>query len=386
MLPRPLLLLRALGMPHRFATILGVLCLLLVPSVLGARDESPYGVNVHAPEKDHLRFLFDKVAEAGIGWVRIDFAWAAIEPAPGIEQWEVYDDLVAEARARDLQVLAIIAYTPAWATDGPEISGVPRHVSDWSDFCYRAARRYRDDILHWEVWNEPNLPRFWEGSRLEYIQGILEPAARALRAANPQARIGGPALAHFGGRGRDWHSWLLDVLREAGDQLDFLTHHAYDLADPQGVTRKLVGETASGGDPAGWDREPPSLREVLAHAGWSREVWLTETGWVTTRLDETRQAVHYRTFLDEWFSGGERAGWLTRVFFYELQDDRNPQVGKYGLLRVSGREKPAFGVLRDFIGDPAPPADAGGDGDGEDDPPRPPPSERPPSPWPAPQG
>ncbi|MDX1631503.1 MAG: cellulase family glycosylhydrolase, partial [Thermoanaerobaculia bacterium] len=337
-----------------------------------ARSESPWGINVHAPEEERLRLLFDSTAAAGIDWVRIDFVWAVVEPKPGLVDWTVYDEIVTAARARGLRVLALIGYTPAWATDGSRISGVPRRVHRWSDFCYRAARRYRDDILHWEVWNEPNLPRFWTGSRLQYIEGILEPAARAIRSANPEARIGGPGLGHFVSGEREWHAWLLDILREAGHELDFLTHHAYDLEDPRGVMRKLLGVTPSGDEPAAWKEEPPSLREVLAHASWDRPVWLTETGWVTSRLDESRQADHYRTFLDLWASPELKPPWLEKVFFYELQDDRNPNVPNYGILRVSGREKPAYRVLRRFIADQEiPPNDDGNDRTEDGEAPRP---------------
>ena len=345
--------------------------LLLAPGPLAAQSDSPFGINIHAPEKERLPYLLDQVAGAGIGWVRIDFVWAAVEPEPGVERWQVYDEIVAAARARGLRVLALIAYTPAWATDGPAISGVPRQASDWSDFCYRAARRYRTDISHWEIWNEPNLTRFWAGGRADFIEKILRPAAAAIRSANPDARIGGPALAHHATEGRDWHGWLLDVLRAAGGELDFLTHHLYDLEDPAGVLDQLAGETPFGAEPARWGEAAPSLREVLAQAGFDRPVWLTETGWLTTRLDESRQALHYQRFLELWFAGGEAPPWPDKVFFYELQDDPDPDVPKYGLLRVSGRQKPAYRTLRGFIaghapgsGEEAPPADPRDDREG----------------------
>ena len=344
----------------RRGLLFALLCgLWLAPPLRADESSSPFGVNVHAPEKEQLELLFDRAAEAEIGWVRVDFVWAVVEPEPGVERWRVYDEIVAAARARDLRVLALIAYTPAWATDGPELSGAPRHVSAWSDFCYRAASRYRNDITHWEVWNEPNLPGFWAGSRAAYIERILLPAARALHAANPDANVGGPALAHYTGKGRDWHAWLLDVLREAGAELDFLTHHVYDLEDSAGVLARIAGDTRFGDNPARWGEMAPSLREVLVQAGFDRPVWLTETGWVTTRLDEGRQAERYRTFLDLWFAGDEAPRWPAKVFFYELQDDRDPRFPKFGLLRPSGRRKPAYGVLRDFIAAYAPPPAAG---------------------------
>lgn len=351
-----------------FALLAGFL---LAPGRLAADAASPFGINLHAPEGEHLRFLLDQVAAAGIGWVRVDLVWAAVEPEPGVEQWRVYDDLVAEARARDLEVLAIVAYTPAWATDGPPLSGVPRQVGDWADFCFRAASRYRDGIRHWEIWNEPNLERFWVGGRAAYIEQILEPAARAIRAANPEARIGGPALAHHVADGRDWHGWLREVLLAAGDELDFLSHHLYDSEDPAGVLERLAGETPFGADPSRWGEIEPSVREVLASAGFDRPLWLTETGWVTTRLDESLQADRYAHFLELWRGGGEIPAWPVKVFFYELQDDPDPSVPKFGILRTGGRQKPAFGVLRDFIAAQVDPPDAG------DPPPGPPVGEGP---------
>lgn len=347
---------------------------LLAASPLAADASSPFGVNIHAPQQDQLRLLLDRAAAAGIGWVRVDFVWAVVEPEPGVERWRVYDELVAAARARDLHVLALIGYTPAWATDGPEISGVPRRVSDWSDFCYRAASRYRASIDAWEIWNEPNLQRFWSGGRRDYIEKILEPAARAIHAANPDARVGGPALAHHVANGRDWHGWLLEVLREAGDELDFVTHHLYDLDDGARVLERLAGATRFGADPTRWSEVEPSVLEVLTRAGYDRDVWLTETGWLTTRLDEGRQATGYARFLDRWLTGVEAPAWPAKTFFYELQDDRDPSVPKYGLLRVSGRPKPAYGVLRDFV--------AGWTGSsGGDEPPPLPPDERERRPW-----
>jgi hypothetical protein len=338
--------------------VVGALCvvvgsLLAPPRALGTEateaESSPFGLNIHAPVGNSLGFLLDRTADVGVGWVRIDLVWAAVEPEPGVLRWKDYDALIAAARARNLEILAIIAYTPAWATDGPEISGVPRHVEDWSDFCSRAATRYRDQIKHWEVWNEPNLPRFWSGSRAEYVQTILEPAAAAIRAANPEAKIGGPSLAHDTIEGRDWHGWLTDVLRESGDTLDFVTHHVYDLDDPAGVVARISGTTEHGDDPSRWNDAEPSLEEVLRRAGFDRPIWLSETGWRTTRLDEIRQADLYRRFLDLWLTSPDRPARLARVFFYELIDSHEPRFPKYGLLRASGRPKPSYAALRDFI-------------------------------------
>src|SRR5436305_6002124 len=126
--------------------------LLLLVLALGARAlpataaDSPYGINVHAPQGAALAAQLDRVKAAKIGWVRIDFIWAAVQPRPGTWDWRAYDAIANAAKARGLQVYATLAYTPAWATDGPELTGVPRDPQDWSTFRFRAARRYRKTI------------------------------------------------------------------------------------------------------------------------------------------------------------------------------------------------------------------------------------------------
>ena len=156
-----------------------------------ADELSPYGINVHAPAGAQLTAQLDRVERAGIGWIRIDFIWAAVQPQRGVYDWRLYDALVAAAEKRGLSILAIAGYTPQWATDGAEVNGVPRDVADWTSFCTKAAQRYRGRIAVWEVWNEPNLTKFWAGTRQQWWQQVLIPGADAIHAADPQAKVGG---------------------------------------------------------------------------------------------------------------------------------------------------------------------------------------------------
>jgi hypothetical protein len=307
---------------------------------------SPYGINIHAPQGSDLIFSLDKVKSAGIGWVRIDFIWAAVQPLPQVWDWSVYDRLVAEARARGINVFATIAYTPDWASSGPEISGVPDDPATWREFCTRAAQRYRGTIGHWGIWNEPNLPRFWSGSKSEYLNVILKPGIAALRAGNPDAKIGGPDLAQLG----DWYNWLKDTLDDAGPQLDFVTHHVYDEDGNRDVTKKLEGSTPFGTRPQFWNIVTPSVREVLKAANsQDKPFWLTETGWRGSGSFEVLQANYVGGFLDDWYSGRTGRDWVTRTFFYELQDSAGTPDLTWGLIRADRTEKPGFAAYRNFI-------------------------------------
>ena len=343
----------------RVSRLTAFAALFLLAILLGAlpalaQATSPYGVNVHAPTGADLTAKLDRVRAAGIGWIRVDFLWPAIEAEPGVFDWSAYDEIAAAASARHLGVLATVLFTPDWATSAPSWTGVP-DVAAWTDFCRRAAERYRGKIDHWEIWNEPNLSEFWAGSRQQYIDVLLKPGSDALHAGNPDAQVGGPALAHL--VSADWFDWLSDVLSQAGDRLDFITHHVYNGSGNRQVTSKLNDSTLFGDQPGLWSVVAPSVREVLEHEHrFGGPFWLTETGWQSAAVGESHQAGYYSGILGDWFTGQHRQDWITRLFFYELQDP-DPSTGlSWGMLAADGTPKAAYSAYRDFIAAHPPPA------------------------------
>ncbi|HEY0514907.1 MAG TPA: beta-galactosidase [Thermoanaerobaculia bacterium] len=336
-------------MLHRLKTLILPLLLLLSVAPAAAANPSSFGVNIHAPQGAELAAELDRVKAAGIGWVRIDFVWAAVEPQKGRYDWRGYDALAAAARARGIQIYATLAYTPAWATDGPELTGVPRNPDDWRRICFRAAKRYRGRIVYWGLWNEPNLKQFWSGSRDQYIDVILKTGADAIHSGNPAAKVGGPDLAHLVSNGAVWYDWLRTSLMVAGDRLDFIAHHLYDSSGNSDVTNKLAASTLFGGQPGLWQYVAPSVREVLESTGWTNKpFWLTETGWESGRVGEQGQATDYTGLLDDWFTGQPGRDWMSKVFFYQLKDGPDGS-DSWGILRPDGSAKPAYGAYQGFI-------------------------------------
>jgi hypothetical protein len=67
----------------------------------------------------------DGIQATGAKWVRIDFPWSVLEPSPGVYDWTHVDRVVGAASARGLKVLALPAYTPAWARPGMRHGQVP---------------------------------------------------------------------------------------------------------------------------------------------------------------------------------------------------------------------------------------------------------------------
>lgn len=323
--------------------------ILLLPARAAAVEASPFGVNIHLPQGAELERILDQAQAAGIGWVRIDFVWAYVEGSQDHFDWRIYDAIAAEARQRGIEIFATLAYTPQWATSGPYFLGVPDNPADWTDFCSRAAKRYKGQIRYWGLWNEPNLDHFWAGSQQQYIDVILKRGADAIHAANPDAQVGGPELAHLTSGDADWYDWLRESLVQAGGKLDFVTHHAYDVDGPQDVTKKLAGKTLFGDRPSLWDTVNPTLEEVLKYAGWwGKPVWLTETGWESDEVGDAKQASNLTGLLDEWLTGRSGRSWIDKVFIYEMDDADTPEKPTWGLVRLNGTPKPSWYAYRDF--------------------------------------
>lgn len=324
------------------AGLLGLLCFVLLTSAPPSASASPYGINAHIPRAEVL----DEITAAGIGWIRIDFVWALVELQRDDFNWNRYDQLIDDAEERGLRVFATLQGTPQWATSGSVFNGVPDDPRDWQGFCYRAAMRYRGRVQAWGLWNEPNLERFWEGSRDEYVDEILLPGALGIRAADPEVKIVAADLAHL--TSGDWEGWLAQVIRDAGRLIDVVAHHVY----PGGRGYWEVTDDLDE-DPE-WPWDPPSVREVLGDNGWTdRPFWLTETGVESDDYGESAQANFYTGLLKDWYGPARSRGWVARLFFYHIQDDpRFPWI-TFGILEAppSMARKQAWYAYRQFIQD-----------------------------------
>ena len=116
----------------------------------------------------------------------------------------------------------------------------PKDFKKWEELVYQWARHSAEkfgmeevESWYWETWNEPNIG-YWQGTPEEFY-ALHDHAARAVRRAIPNARVGGPETA--GGCGTDSVSFLrgfLDhcvnstnsVTGSSGCHLDFLSFHA----------------------------------------------------------------------------------------------------------------------------------------------------------------
>ncbi len=221
---------------------------------------NPYGVCAHLAWGDEHPTAREELAlmrEAGIGWVRADFAWQNIQPKRDVWRFDHLDETVAWAKAAGVRILPILDYSVPWANPAH------RHLDDWRQYVETLVTRYRDEITAWEVWNEPNLDQFWPEPNPADYAALLEATCTTIKAADPDA------LVVFGGTAHVDLSFIEGVYRSGGGRhFDVMAVHPYCHPVPP-----------EQGDITG---DLHRLRRLMARYGdENKPIWVTEIGWPT---------------------------------------------------------------------------------------------------------
>jgi hypothetical protein len=296
----------------------------------------------------------ERADELGVGWGRARFHWGCIQP-DGPDQWveaELTGDELAREMASGREVIGLLIGMPDWARDA---DGLPRGLylpiddpgNTWAGFVRQAVTRYRGQIDHWIVWNEPDVwdpdhPGYtWPGDEADYVQ-LLSVAYRTAKESNPEAVIHLAAVSHWWDALHDrepYFSRLLDVL----------------VADPEAAKHDYYYDAAT----LHLYFNPASVYELLelysqmqAEHGIDKPIWLIETNaapssdpaWVveepTFRISLLEQAAYMPQGLSLALAGGAE-----RVGIYKLIDTpgdyaANPEP--FGLLRGDDSPRPAY--------------------------------------------
>ncbi|HEV2773565.1 MAG TPA: hypothetical protein VGV57_12205 [Thermoleophilaceae bacterium] len=376
LLPRPALGLRALAAVLALVALVAV-GLALVPARASAAAPSYFvGLQGWSPPTTSQ---MTKVRGARVQSYRIQLNWGSVErrrPVAGSTcrrgetrsgshcySWSGYDSIFARAAARGLRVLPVVVGTPSWVSSRqttPPLGSTARRA--YNDFTRAAARRYGPNgtfwagrgvpkafrAHYWQIWNEPNLPNYWNGrpNPAEYAS-FLSGASDAANRGDSEARIvvGGMPYSTISG---------------TIDPRDFL--RGMFRADP-GIYTKF---TAVGLHP--YARTPSlvlqavrAMRVTMNDIGrmGGKSLYLTEFGWATGRPDgrfqvsESTQARYLREALTGFIGARSRYN-IKGAFWFSLIDLRNPWFWgeRTGLLRSDGSHKPSWTSLKRVTGAP----------------------------------
>jgi len=123
--------------------------------------------------------------------------WRDIETSPGHYDWSWLDSYVRHAQRHHVQVTLVLAMTPSFYSAAPNLP--PRRIGHYRDFVRTVMRRYRSfhgdrGIAAYQVWNEGNLPYFWNSSPRRLAR-MTRTVWRIHQHVDPRATIVAPSFA-----------------------------------------------------------------------------------------------------------------------------------------------------------------------------------------------
>ena len=220
---------------------------------------------------------YQNALRLGAGWNRWPIYWNVVETAPGNFDWSAYDRVVVDDVRHGLNINAILLNKPEFYADGAIMEGLSAPVfsdgsdipgpgkeinpnNPWAVYVFRTVQRYKpggelarqqrwingEGIRLWEVWNEPDLPLFWQGGIANY--------ARLLKVAYLSAHFADPtATVMFGGLLYNTpDNWLVQVLALYRNDpnapnfnwyMDAVALHSYSYPWRTGWLTQVVNDT-----------------------------------------------------------------------------------------------------------------------------------------------
>lgn len=182
---------------------------------------------------DEVAEDFALMQELDVTTWRGSFGWDDYEPARGKYDFAWLHDFAELAGRVGIELRPYIGYTPTWAAKGGADQAAwndpPKRIDEWYRFVYNLAnamRRHRH-IRSFEIYNEENVPLWWDGSVAEYNQVLLHGAA-AIREANPgvEVLLGGLVFPDV-----EFIEEICATFDNAGS-FDIVPLHAYTVTEP----------------------------------------------------------------------------------------------------------------------------------------------------------
>lgn len=307
------------------------------------------GVNAHflwfAPSTYQKQMA--RLRELGLEWARIDVHWAIHEPKQGQYRLGELDGVMDAVRQNNLKSLVYVVGSAPHATSAPRPdmdAYPPKNPTLYADFMQMLSRRY-GGVNAWQVWNEPNLPAFWnpQANPEDYAR-LLQTTTTALRNVNSKTPVVMGGMAYYSQMPPSGALMFEALGRPEVLSLDTIAaYHPYSLYP-------------EGNNPADKDFIVFSNRlNQMLRSAKAPEIWATEWGWSSYPGPKEEQPIIGNDGQADFML--RRLALMSaldydRIFLFALSDlDERATVRDrfYGLLDLKAQPKPAYQALKNFL-------------------------------------
>jgi hypothetical protein len=314
---------------------------------------------------------------------RFELSWRGAEPRQGSFNWTGTDNFVGALASHGIRAVPFIWKSPSWIAKGankPPID-TAAHEQAWRVFLKAAVARYgsggsywgnpyhreygadavRLPIRSWQIWNEPNLRKFFDprGTNAElarHYAELLRISSAAIRSRNPNAQVvlaGSPGYPPSGGP----HAWeflnqLYTKVPKVKSYFDVAALHPY----ASNLNHVRIGIQKF-------------RAAMIKHGDRATPLWITEVGWGSDPRDSfgvNQGSDGQRRLLSETYAMvlANRNAWNIQRLFWFLWRDPDPNsrfahrcsfCASAGLLRYNRTRKSSYSAFAGFASDTVPP-------------------------------
>ena len=223
----------------------------------------------------------------------------------------------------------------------------PKSYEKWDALITNLVKhwreRYGDEELktwYFEVWNEPDLKGFYDGTQADYFE-LYAHTAKAVKSISPAYRVGGPATSAT--------KWIGDFLSHCETNqlpVDFVSTHDYgttSVLDEMGTKKqqlKSIRDTIA--------RDVKSVRNLINQSAFKKaELHFTE--WNTSPssrdpIHDTYQNAAYilHVLKKAANNSNSMSYWTFTDVFEEAGPGQTPFHGGFGLINLQDIKKPSY--------------------------------------------
>lgn len=281
----------------------------------------------------------DLVQQAGIGAVRDECYWADVEKERGVYVFpKAVDDFVDAAARRGIAVLLILDYNnPLYAPHAGSQVTTDSNRAAYAKYCVETVKRYSPKgVKQYELWNEPNLPMFWDPTpNAANYAALIKAAYPEIKKADSSVTVIAGATSPLEGQAAPnipWTTFIAGIVSNGGlTAMDALSFHQYRV--------DKAPETWLGTD----------VQMALSLTAGAKPLWITEVGYHTSSLWPYTTTETQADYVTRMYLLGRSYPALKRISYYDLKNDGNEANNaehNFGVLLFDRTPKPAYTALK----------------------------------------